>query len=111
MTPTGLLPKFVRNPTPTTYRLVPNRSPYTHSDSPRGVGGDDRWLDNLHDLLLQPTKAGALCRKLRLAGIAKSNLGHPAIRMLLDAGAHEDEFLGTGAYRSVRTTASTTLAL
>ena len=41
-----------------------------------------------------PTAAGALCRKLRQAGIADVNPGHPRLLALLQAGATDAEFLG-----------------
>ena len=41
-----------------------------------------------------PTAAGALCRKLRQAGIADVNPGHPRLLALLEAGATDAEFIG-----------------
>ena len=43
---------------------------------------------------IQPTQAGALCRDLRLAGIADVNPGHPRLLALLAAGAQPAEFTG-----------------
>lgn len=43
---------------------------------------------------IQPTQAGALCRDLRLAGIADVNPGHPRLLALLAAGAQPVEFIG-----------------
>lgn len=41
-----------------------------------------------------PTPAGALCRSLRIRGIADVNPGHPRLLALLAAGATEPEFTG-----------------
>lgn len=43
---------------------------------------------------IQPSQAGALCRELRLAGIADVNPGHPRLLALLAAGAQPAEFVG-----------------
>lgn len=40
-----------------------------------------------------PTQAGALCRDLRLAGISRTNPGHPRLLALLAVGATAEEFL------------------
>jgi len=40
------------------------------------------------------TQAGQLCRRLRDAGMADTNPGHPELLALLDAGATAEEFVG-----------------
>jgi len=57
-------------------------------------GGTTPHQDGVDVLGYQPTDAGIICRALRVAGIHNTNPGHPGLRVLLDAGATENEFLG-----------------
>jgi uncharacterized protein YdaU (DUF1376 family) len=41
-----------------------------------------------------PTEAGRVCRLLKLQGVADVNPGHPDLRILLEAGATDAEFIG-----------------
>jgi hypothetical protein len=43
---------------------------------------------------VRPTKAGAICRAMKAAGIVDVNPGHPDLLALIEAGATEDEFVG-----------------
>lgn len=42
----------------------------------------------------QPTKAGAICRAMRAAGMAQTNPGDPRLLALIEQGATEAEFVG-----------------
>jgi hypothetical protein len=57
-------------------------------------GGTSPHQDGVDVLGYERTAAGVICRSLRVAGINNTNPGHPGLRVLLDAGATEDEFLG-----------------
>jgi len=87
-------------------RTSPRREQRQEADVPAdGNGRDETGRDDFNgattphqdgvDVLgYQPTDAGIICRALRVAGIHNTNPGHPGLRVLLDAGATEDEFLG-----------------
>jgi uncharacterized protein YdaU (DUF1376 family) len=63
-------------------------------DSPAATDESPGTVDAAHDPSPQPTVAGAICRKLRQAGIADTNPGHPRLLALIKAGCTEAEFVG-----------------
>ncbi len=62
----------------------------TESIPPPEGGGDAEDLT----AGFTPTPAGAICKALRMAGIADTNPSHPTLLALIEAGATVDEFAG-----------------
>ena len=77
--PPGYLRVSEHNPNET---LTTHQTPVTSSHTPEPTHTPT------------PTEAGRVCRLLKLQGVVDVNPGHPDLRVLLEAGATDAEFVG-----------------